>query len=405
MVSKREVDIDKLYVREDILTLSEAARRLTAILGKEETEAGVLKYVLDEQLKLSINLRDGASGLCMGSIDDFGVIPRIRKNIRNNDDDYCILANGVFDFPMIGANRDVVIERLKQLDGYQFEECVHLLPTVMEDTSDGQLFLLLSYYPNKFPDDSASCLKPSSSIGQYGMSNGLPARSEMVVRISALRTLEEKLVVSNPGVLPGDKIEQTTEVKDEAGSTPKPDEAKSTQQLNEQQVDPDPNAFSGPVDSLINNEDSKSVSPALPDLNDVQENPKQLNLPLGKDKKINWILQTEKLNSPQKQKKSKIKPKLLIADRVSNSHLLGQEDEAQPLNILAVQDKLLSTKDIVNDPKKGTKGILNISKSKWYAGLESGEYPEGIQLSKRCVRWRTSVIMALLERIEKGEKK
>lgn len=37
-----------------------------------------------------------------------------------------------------------------------------------------------------------------------------------------------------------------------------------------------------------------------------------------------------------------------------------------------------------------------VSRSSWYAGIKKGIYPEGMKLAPRTVRWRESVINALV---------
>jgi prophage regulatory protein len=37
-----------------------------------------------------------------------------------------------------------------------------------------------------------------------------------------------------------------------------------------------------------------------------------------------------------------------------------------------------------------------VSKSTWWAGIQSGRYPRGIKLSERCTAWRAEDIHALL---------
>lgn len=40
-----------------------------------------------------------------------------------------------------------------------------------------------------------------------------------------------------------------------------------------------------------------------------------------------------------------------------------------------------------------------VSRSKWYAGIKSGDYPAGIKLGERSVAWRESDIDSLIGRI------
>ncbi len=53
---------------------------------------------------------------------------------------------------------------------------------------------------------------------------------------------------------------------------------------------------------------------------------------------------------------------------------------------------------IIGDCKKNITGVYPVSRSSWYAGIQTGIYPKGVKLSKRCVAWRVEDIRALIER-------
>ena len=42
--------------------------------------------------------------------------------------------------------------------------------------------------------------------------------------------------------------------------------------------------------------------------------------------------------------------------------------------------------------------VFPVSKTSWYRGIESGVYPQPVQLSARTVAWRVDDIRALIER-------
>jgi prophage regulatory protein len=44
-----------------------------------------------------------------------------------------------------------------------------------------------------------------------------------------------------------------------------------------------------------------------------------------------------------------------------------------------------------------------VSKSTWFAGIKAGKYPRGVKLSSRCVAWRESDIIALIEQTRGAE--
>ncbi len=46
-------------------------------------------------------------------------------------------------------------------------------------------------------------------------------------------------------------------------------------------------------------------------------------------------------------------------------------------------------------------GIFPISRTTWWVGIKSGEYPKGIKLSDRTTAWDVRVIRALIESLGK----
>ncbi len=44
--------------------------------------------------------------------------------------------------------------------------------------------------------------------------------------------------------------------------------------------------------------------------------------------------------------------------------------------------------------------IFPVSRSRWYAGVKSGEFPQAVKLSTNIVAWRESDIMALITRLD-----
>jgi prophage regulatory protein len=45
-----------------------------------------------------------------------------------------------------------------------------------------------------------------------------------------------------------------------------------------------------------------------------------------------------------------------------------------------------------------------VSRSRWWAGVASGEYPKPVKLSERCTAWRRCDIDALIDRLSNGGK-
>ncbi len=47
--------------------------------------------------------------------------------------------------------------------------------------------------------------------------------------------------------------------------------------------------------------------------------------------------------------------------------------------------------------------LIPISKSAWWAGCKSGRFPKPVKIGPRTSAWRGSDILAVLEKISKGE--
>ena len=41
--------------------------------------------------------------------------------------------------------------------------------------------------------------------------------------------------------------------------------------------------------------------------------------------------------------------------------------------------------------------LIPVSRSTWYAGLRSGRFPPGVQVTRRCVAWRESDVKAVID--------
>ena len=47
--------------------------------------------------------------------------------------------------------------------------------------------------------------------------------------------------------------------------------------------------------------------------------------------------------------------------------------------------------------------IVPVSKSCWWAGIQSGRFPEGVRLSERTTAWRSDEIARLCELLAEGK--
>lgn len=69
-------------------------------------------------------------------------------------------------------------------------------------------------------------------------------------------------------------------------------------------------------------------------------------------------------------------------------------------------EEYLQVEEFLSYKKKGIKGILPYGRTTWYNGVRSGRFPEGIELSEKCVVWKKSAILQILKDAEKkGRKK
>jgi prophage regulatory protein len=60
-------------------------------------------------------------------------------------------------------------------------------------------------------------------------------------------------------------------------------------------------------------------------------------------------------------------------------------------------DKLIRLEKIIGNPKTGEEGILPISRTTWYRGVNEGKFPKPVHLSPGCTAWRESEVMDLLK--------
>jgi len=52
---------------------------------------------------------------------------------------------------------------------------------------------------------------------------------------------------------------------------------------------------------------------------------------------------------------------------------------------------------IIGNPKAGIPAIIPVSKSTWWAGIKTGQFPASIKLGPRTTCWRVEDIRRLIE--------
>jgi hypothetical protein len=199
-----EGHLKKLFSLKEWITVPEAARHLSLLFGEDVNEADVLRLALDGQLKLSLNLVNGAQCLRgplvsgedakrdTNSLDEHGRHP-IKGSII--DDGRVIecgtevkFVDGVWDLSMLGTERTDIENKYQALTNG---------PGVRSLSFSGPILCR---------DDGTHCeiLTPREENkgwpylrANYHFAKSLPADSVLVVRTSALRDLEAR--VSEPG--------------------------------------------------------------------------------------------------------------------------------------------------------------------------------------------------------------
>lgn len=59
-------------------------------------------------------------------------------------------------------------------------------------------------------------------------------------------------------------------------------------------------------------------------------------------------------------------------------------------------DKLIRIDQIIGNAKKGIIGMIQISRSSWWAGVASHKFPQPIKMGSRTTCWRLSDIERLI---------
>lgn len=61
------------------------------------------------------------------------------------------------------------------------------------------------------------------------------------------------------------------------------------------------------------------------------------------------------------------------------------------------EEGFIRLRDIINDPKRGTIGVVPVSRTQWYDGIKRGKYPPPVKLGPRLSVWRVSDIRRLID--------
>lgn len=188
-------------------TLAEAAEKLSIILNEDITESGVLRLVLAESLKLSINLPPStpAKFASVVAIADESKESDIPKHLilpapkdafylKIEEGNRCKYINGIFDLPMWFGDREAVEdERCRKDSGKDRQSDTS--PIIVEN--GGQYYCLqdVIYSIHDFPKEYG--VKPWKRFSSTGNSKTLPPHASFVIRLEALKHYEESINLTN----------------------------------------------------------------------------------------------------------------------------------------------------------------------------------------------------------------
>jgi hypothetical protein len=211
------------------LTVPEAARYLALVFGEDVTEADILRFGLDGQLKLAVrfvnftqairhrepteaetrDLRELSQRIRADfkAARDVGPRPKPPREVgprpkppleetarspeQQEDEPIVTLRDEVYDLPMIGGERHDVEHEYQRLTGGPEVTLIDLEGPFV-DASDGTRFALR----DRLPKEIQTADGPVVTDGSWYPPGRLPDDSVLVVRTAALRELETRVVDS-----------------------------------------------------------------------------------------------------------------------------------------------------------------------------------------------------------------
>jgi hypothetical protein len=217
--------VRKLFKLRQWLTVEEAARHLSIVLGEEVSEADVLRLGLDRHLTLSVDFVNHAKAY-LGRVLPYRDVPKREMPYMQPDgtpgpelavwpDGYRIddgeftedtrfvhldhetarTIMGVWDLAMLGCERLDIEHRFQQLTDGPSVELVNL-DGAFVNRPDGQWAQLLSRFKHRVEDTP----KGKKTIpGTYYPAGGLPEDAVVVVRTDALSRFTDSLDDQSPG--------------------------------------------------------------------------------------------------------------------------------------------------------------------------------------------------------------
>jgi hypothetical protein len=226
--------MSKLLKLKEWLTIPETARHLSSLFGEPVTDADVLRLGLDERIKLSVNflhstharlaglvpLHDAlAQGICReirpgvlvwgesdiptaDTILDGGQHLPQESAIRFDYDNFLRMENrvstiiGVWDLPLIGAERVDVENRFHKLTGGPEVTVEHIDGAFIKDEDGSFAVLQESYHSPEIERDlgDSPWYEPQDHPGNYFSVDRLPEQSILVIRAAELTRFQSSLL-------------------------------------------------------------------------------------------------------------------------------------------------------------------------------------------------------------------
>jgi hypothetical protein len=191
--------LGKLLGLKEWVTVPDAARRLSIVCGDDATESDVLQLALDRRIKLSVNFVNHTKGRRGKAVPEdeapvfWGYLSgqEIRGGLDLGDgkrlvlDDEIVTLEGIWDLPMLGAERLDVEHAYHRLTGGPSVELQCLAGAFVEGR-DGSIWQLQERFEKNGNDGSLS-------KNDYYPAGGLPADRVLVVRTAALNEFEHSI--------------------------------------------------------------------------------------------------------------------------------------------------------------------------------------------------------------------
>ncbi len=198
------------------LTLAEAARYLSVLVGEEASEADILRLALDGELTLSVHFVNSTYAMCgttiplaeakretVPNLEGDGFFTFLRGTPIPGErviqfEDKITTLNGVWDLPLFGAESLDVEHLYQTLTMGPSVEMFDLEGAFVTDGAGMYCKLMLRFQGDELPGKSI-LVSPPYHPNNFYPAGGLPDDSVLVVRTTALQALEARLLEAEKG--------------------------------------------------------------------------------------------------------------------------------------------------------------------------------------------------------------